>query len=140
MPNGLFIQRGLMTIDMQEVLGRLKSFRVAKGLRQADMAEQIGVDRSTYVRKERGSIPISTEEWLILSDALGKEISHFFREQGVPAGKEQQTPEETLLWRLLKALRPEEKRYFFHAVSMMFKGVRRKEVASAIDGIRRLKP
>ncbi len=50
-----------MTADMKEVLSRLRSIRVAKGLRQADMAEQIGVDRSTYVRKERGLIPISTE-------------------------------------------------------------------------------
>lgn len=104
------------------------------------MAEQIGVDRSTYVRKERGSIPISTEEWIILSDALGKQITHFLAEHGGPTGKDAQTTEETLLMRLLRALRPEEKRYFFHTVSMMFKGVRRKEVASAIDGIRRLKP
>lgn len=128
-----------MTINKQEVLVRLKSFRVAKGLRQADMAEEIGVDRSTYVRKERGSIPISTEEWLILSRALGREISHFFLEHGATAGRGCETQEEALLKRLIRALRPEEKMYLFHSISMIFKGVRRREVTSVLDGIRRLK-
>lgn len=129
-----------MTDDMKEILGRLRSYRVAKGLRQADMAEQIGVDRSTYVRKERGSIPISTEEWFLLSAALGKDVSLFFVGQGPPVRTERHLPDEALFKRLLRALRPDEKRYFFHAVTQMFKGVRRKDVASILDGIRRLKP
>lgn len=129
-----------MTDDMKEILGRLKSLRVAKGLRQADMAGLIGVDRSTYVRKERGAIPISTEEWLLLSAALGRNVSLFFDGQGAHVRTERHLPDEMLFKRLLKALRPDEKRYFFHAVTQMFKGIRRKDVASILDGIRRLKP
>ena len=129
-----------MTDDMKEILCQLKSFRVEKGLRQADMAERIGVDRSTYVRKERGSIPISTEEWLLLSSALGRDVSFFFGEKGVPAGRDQHYPDEALFKRLLRALRPDEKKYFFHSVTLMLKGIRRREVSSVLDSIRRLKP
>lgn len=66
------------TVTTLDILDRLKALRKELALRQESLAARLGVDRSTYVRKERGAIPITTDEWLKLAKALDREPSYFF--------------------------------------------------------------
>lgn len=65
-------------ISKKEVLQNLRTLRKSKEIRQEDIAPKLGLDRSTYVRKENGAIPISTDEWLKLAEVLEINPSYFF--------------------------------------------------------------
>ena len=78
-PGFLFLDRGQMArIIAREVLERLRALREELALNQDYLAKRVGVDRTTYVRKERGVIPITTEEWIKLAAAMDREPSYFF--------------------------------------------------------------
>ncbi len=64
--------------ELKEILDRLKSLRKTRGIRQGEIAKELGVDRSTYVRKEQGEIPIITEEWLKIAKMLDVNPAYFF--------------------------------------------------------------
>ena len=118
--------------DMQNIkyiLDRLRNLRIKKGMRQDQVAKVLGVSRTTYVRKEQGSIPITTEEWVKLADSLGKEPDYFF--SLLPDGEK-----ESLLLRLYRALTPEEKGDFLSAVSLVLKRVGRKNIAQALEKLK----
>ena len=53
---------------------RLKGERIAKGLTVQEMADVLGVTKGTYSKKENGKIPITVEDFSIISSKLG--ISH----------------------------------------------------------------
>lgn len=45
---------------------KLKEYREAKGLKQADLAELVGVRRETIVNLEKGNtIPLSSWQWTL---------------------------------------------------------------------------
>lgn len=62
----------------QAVLDKLIKQRLMRKLRQGDIAGHLKIDRTTYVRKERGEIPITTDEWLMIADFLSIKASVFF--------------------------------------------------------------
>lgn len=71
-------------------LKRLKAERVAKGLTQADMANKIGIGRTSYWQKENGLTDIGVEEFIKILEILGyssSDISIFF---AVNVDKEEQ--------------------------------------------------
>lgn len=45
---------------------RLKGERIAKGLTVEEMANEIGVSKGTYSKKENGKLPITVDEFAIL--------------------------------------------------------------------------
>lgn len=65
-------------LKIKKILNRLKSLREARALLQEDVARSLGIDRTTYVRKEKGLIPISTKEWLKLAKTMEAEPEFFF--------------------------------------------------------------
>ncbi len=67
-------------LSIKTVLNNLRTLRKSKKMRQEDIAEKLGVSRPTYVKKENGSIPINTEEWLGLSKILKVPTTFFFEE------------------------------------------------------------
>lgn len=67
------------TIDVGEILDRLRVVREAKMLSQDDLARRLGIDRTTYVRKENGRIPVTTEEWLKISRIIEEDVEFFFQ-------------------------------------------------------------
>jgi transcriptional regulator with XRE-family HTH domain len=60
------------------VLQRLKILRKTQYFRQEDISKKLKIARSTYARKENGTIPITTEEWLKLADVMDVEVDYFF--------------------------------------------------------------
>lgn len=121
-------------LTTKEILARLKRLRTDMGLRQEHMARCLGIDRTTYVRKECGSIPITTEEWIKLAEATEKDPSFFFMCKG-----EERGPAEdggALLSRLYRALTPEERDELVCGIHLMLKGLRRKAVREALERLR----
>lgn len=119
----------------RDILERLKTLRKEMALRQENIAERIGVDRSTYVRKERGAIPITTEEWIKLAKVLNREPSYFF----ICAPKAAETGlamRERLLLKLYRSLRVNEQDEMICAVYMKLRNIRRKAVQETLRRLR----
>jgi len=105
-------------------------------LGQEYMAKCLGVDRTTYVRKERGSIPITTEEWIKLAEATEKDPSYFFQCADPPAEEEGDESAEVLLVKLYRALTEQERDEMICAMHLMLKGIRRHAVRSTLARLR----
>jgi len=121
--------------SVQKILERLKSLREELALRQDYLAMRVGVDRTTYLRKEGGSVPITTEEWIKIAGAMGRDASYFFS-----ACDEKKPPElaprERLLIRLYRSLRPAEQEDLMCAVYFKCRHIRRKAVQDTLKLIR----
>lgn len=66
---------------MQFNYNRLKGERIAKGFTIQEMANELGVAKGTYSKKENGKIPITVEDFSVISSKLGitrDNISIFF--------------------------------------------------------------
>ncbi len=121
------------TRTTEATLKRLKEIRTCKGLSQEDLARGLGVDRTTYIRKEQGSIPITTEEWLKIALVLDEEPVYFFslNEGGrSPVNVEE---DERILLKLYRSLTPEEQQDMANSLRLMLKGIKRKKVREAVE-------
>lgn len=128
----------LITKNTKIPLGRLKNIRTCKKLSQEHLARGLGIDRTTYIRKEQGSIPITTGEWLKIAIVLGEEPSYFFSsmEKGKSLIKVRE-PERILL-KLYRSLTPEEQKDMANSLRLMLKGIKRKKVKEAVDLLTRV--
>jgi len=63
---------------IDNILNMIKQFRKAKLLTQSDVAQRLGVERSTYARKENGNIPFTLKEFLLIADILNISPVSFF--------------------------------------------------------------
>lgn len=121
-------------LKTKEVLLRLKALRVERELKQGYVAKRLGIDRTTYVRKEKGLIPITTEEWLKLAEALDETPSYFFM-KGPPAhGLDVR---ESAIIGFYKSLSPDEKEKFIGNIICLYEGVCRNEAGRALDDLKR---
>lgn len=118
------------SICTQDVLNRLKALREELSLRQDYLARRVGVDRTTYVRKEGGAIPITTDEWIKIANAMGREPAYFFGASG--SSKSDLAVREALLVRLYRALRPTEQEDFVCAVFEGCRSIRRRAVRDTL--------
>lgn len=60
---------------------RLKAERIAKGFTVQQMADELGVSKSTYSKKENGKLPVTVEDFGAISNKLEipiEKISIFF--------------------------------------------------------------
>lgn len=60
---------------------RLKAERIAKGFTVEEMGEVLGVTKGTYSKKENGKLPVTVEDFTLISNKLGippEQISIFF--------------------------------------------------------------
>ena len=71
----------------ERVLGaNLRRAREARGMTQAEVAEQLGVARTTLVAIEQGSRRVRPEELVELASIYGREVSELLQERApVPA-------------------------------------------------------
>jgi len=66
---------------MEFSLQKLRYERMSRRITQEEMAKALGVTRSSYIKRENGSVKISVEEFSIILKKLGiheDEISNFF--------------------------------------------------------------
>jgi transcriptional regulator with XRE-family HTH domain len=122
--------------SVKKILNRLKSLREELALRQDYIAGRVGVDRSTYVRKEGGSVPITTEEWIKIAGAMGADPSYFFSACDDKTPGPEPPPRERLLLRLYRSLRPAEQEDLVCAVYCKCRHIRRKAVQDTLKLLR----
>jgi len=124
-----------MTTGVRKVLMRLKALREQCSLSQSAVASRLGVNRTTYVRKEGGHIPITTEEWLKIAALLGVEPGYFFivTEKRPDEGADAYGVTLLALYRSLRAM---EQRDLLTLIVIAFKGIRRKKVREKIARLR----
>ncbi|MEE9614223.1 MAG: helix-turn-helix domain-containing protein [Thermodesulfobacteriota bacterium] len=126
-------------ISTEEILRRLRNLREERFLRQESLAGQLGIDRSTYARKEGGDIPITTGEWLKLAEIMGADISYFFGPPPPPpppttaAGGNVDGTQGKLLLQLYNSLSPEERQDLVAGIHLLLKGIRKKKVREALE-------
>lgn len=125
-----------MILTTKEILERLKQLREEQALRQEALARYLGIDRTTYVRKERGDIPITTDEWLKISRAMDKDPSYFFSFRGNIIENSTPCPEDLLL-KLYRSLKKKEQDDFVCGVHLMLKHIRRKTVRDTLECLRK---
>jgi DNA-binding XRE family transcriptional regulator len=122
-------------INTRVILYRLKMAREERGLRQDEMAQCLDIDRTTYLRKEKGQIPISTDEWLIISEILDKDPTHFFIDSEMSLEESPTELQEHLIAKLYRALDEDDRRDFLFTIRLILKGVENKEVSETLDNL-----
>jgi len=73
----------------QEVGGRIRRAREARGLSQAELAEALGLSQAAVSNIESGSRPVRVDELVSISQLIGEELAHFFpppRQSRSPVG------------------------------------------------------
>ncbi len=65
-------------MNEQDILNRLRIIRTIKGTSQKMMAQAIGCNKNEYTQKEKGTIPVTTEEWLKIAKTLDVPVESFF--------------------------------------------------------------
>lgn len=126
----------MQTLIAGDVLGRLRTLREKKRLSQGHIARQLGINRTTYVRKELGLIPITTEEWLKLADAMDEGPCYFFRasvRRANSSASQATGITERALVELYRSLNREERKDLISIIRLMLKGIRRKMVISTLE-------
>lgn len=119
-------------ISTREILRKLREIRVRKKLKQDDIAQMLSIDRTTYLRKESGHIPVTTEEWLKIAAVLGEDPAIFFTETETDGESDTSDAQEQLLVKLYSALTDEEKRDLLFSIRLMLKGVSREDVRDTL--------
>jgi len=120
-----------MTNSLQKVLARLKALREMRSLGQCVLADTLGINRSTYVRKELGNIPITTEEWMKLAARMNVEPRYFFEVDSEFANTYEDAQDRALL-ALYHSLKATERHDLLTLIIIAFKGVKRKKVRENI--------
>ncbi|HJE87376.1 helix-turn-helix domain-containing protein [Levilactobacillus brevis] len=63
-------------------LRRIKAERIASGITQTKMAQRLGMSRSSYWKREAGTVPIDVKEFASILTVIGidrDQISIFFK-------------------------------------------------------------
>lgn len=117
------------------ILKRLKDLRVKRDLPQDFMARGLKVDRTTYVRKEKGDIPITTEEWIKIASLLDVDVAMFFifvdsssknDEDIIPLNKAEKKEKDLL--NFFRALSDIEKKDMIETINLTFKRITSKSI------------
>lgn len=95
---------------------KLLSRRTAAGYSQQEVADMIGVDRTTYGKYELGQQRQSIEALVAISDIYEVPVTYFVG-QDAPSSWDNWTPEvDALAFAILRGLSLEVQRELFHAV------------------------
>ena len=113
----------------EKLLGRIKVLRKEMGFKQEDLAKKLKIDRTTYVRKEQGAIPITTEEWFEITNILNINFADIFGS----IDKRLLELRERLLIELYRSLNKEEKQDLLSSIQLVLKSVKRKKVQDTLS-------
>ena len=132
--------------NTEKILSRLKRLREESMLSQDSVASGLGINRSTYARKERGIVPITTGEWVNLAIILNVEINEFFTAHDNAKGNDcskisflpQPPPkdEEKVILSLYRSLDTDEKADFISTIRLLLKRITRKKVRKTLEELR----
>jgi transcriptional regulator with XRE-family HTH domain len=99
-------------IGMPEVAAigsRLRRLRKERGLTQAELARQIGIQQSDLSRMEQGEYRVSLDNLFKILAVFDLDLADFFREKQVTAGQRSQplSRQDMKVLHLLRELSPE---------------------------------
>lgn len=123
-------------INTNTILNKLKEVRESSHLSQDYVAEKLGINRTTFARKEQGYIPITTDEWVALSLILERDLSVFFCGTNTDKIKENFRPpidEEKTLLTLYRSLDINEKKDLISSIRLLLKRITRKKVQKTLE-------
>ena len=110
-----------------EVMERLKQLRISNKLYQKDVAEKIGVDRSTYVKYENGQSEPNFEILKRLADLFNVSIDYLLGhddKKKEPAKVDELDEMRSKLLKIYNSASEEEKKVIFRIVeTLAHKGV-----------------
>ncbi len=115
-------------ISIVEILDRLRVARKNCKMKQEDLAQKLNLERTTYVRKEKGTIPIITEEWIAISEALDTDLSYFFNKRGEATDIEISSTGEKSLLKLYRSLNSEERQNLRSGIRLLCAGINTNKV------------
>jgi len=121
------------TKTTKTTLEKLKNIRTCNSLSQEHLARALGINRTTYIRKEQGSIPITTEEWVKIAAILDEEPAYFFSTSKKGHTMVSLEESERRLLKLYRSLTAEEQQDIRNSLRLMLKGIKRKKVKDAIE-------
>lgn len=120
-------------LSTQEILRRLRTLREKKVLKQDQLAGRLGIDRTTYARKEKGYIPITTDEWVRISAAMDTDIAYFFNSSGDGAKASPDEEKAIVLVKTLNSLSFEERSAIIAGLRHILKVAGKKKVRDALE-------
>lgn len=65
-------------MKVNQILEKIREIRKAKGIKQGHIAEALGIDRTSYSKKEIGKVPLSLDELLTIMHLLDIEWHDLF--------------------------------------------------------------
>ncbi|KAB2952007.1 helix-turn-helix transcriptional regulator [Heliorestis acidaminivorans] len=68
---------------MVNIASRVRDIRINKGIKQADIAEKMGLRHATYNRLETGARRLRAEHIPLIAEALGVTMAQLFGENTV---------------------------------------------------------
>lgn len=111
-------------LQLKEILNHLKMLREERALLQEHVAVSLGIDRTTYLRKEKGLIPITTEEWLKLATTMDMEPAFFFCVSALAEKGSEHSSDEKALLKLYRSLTLEERKELICNIKEAVKDIR----------------
>ena len=98
-------------------LNRLKSLRTSAKLTQQEVALHLGVDRTTYVKYERGDIDPPSSTLIRLADMFGVSVDYILEHDAPCAGPAvEATPSEVDLLRKFRLLPKESQTFILRTI------------------------
>lgn len=98
--------------EVSRIGERLRSLRKARGLTQAELARQIGIQQSDLSRMEKGTYRVSLDNLFKILAVFGLQIAEFFQDhQPVPAQTAQPLSHEDMqTLHMLRSLPAQDRR------------------------------
>jgi len=97
------------TPEVAAIGSRLRRLRKERGLTQAELARQIGIQQSDLSRMEQGEYRVSLDNLFKILAVFDLDLADFFREKQVTAGQRSQplSRQDMKVLHLLRELSPE---------------------------------
>lgn len=111
-----------------ELVARIKAIREQKGLKQIEVANYIGVDKSAYSKIEKGTRALTIEELCKMAQLFGMttdQIIHYHGDLPQEVTMEEEPFNEQV--RLIQQLDEEDRETIFRLIDKMLTGKRFKE-------------
>lgn len=99
--------------DVARIGSRLRELRKARGLTQAELARQIGIQQSDLSRMEKGTYRVSLDNLFKILAVFGMDVAQFFEERPAPVAAPSSRPlsrEDMQTLQMMRQLSEESRR------------------------------
>ncbi len=127
-------------VNTTEILSRIRKLREEKQLKQDDLAKHLGIDRTTYLRKEKGQIPLTTDELLLIAEFLDEPPAGFLTKPSFDtlpgSGGGNLDENENIILSIYRLLSSDERHDLLFSLRLILKGVENKSARKLLKEIK----